>query len=372
MSTTPPRTVAHFSDSGAFGGTERALLQLLGGLDRDRWRPVLLHADLPGATQLADEAHALGVATLAMPAADRASRGLASIAPIARALRRERAVVFHAHQIWSLSCRYGIVAAALAGVQARIATAQLFVEMPPLVGIDLQHAVLTRCLHRHVAVSRFVAARLRDRFHVREEKIVVIPNAASITPRGTHPVPRTELARDAAAPIVLTIARLDAQKGIAHLLDAAAAVPEASFAIAGDGPDRGELHARAAALGLGERVRFLGHRRDVPALLAAADLFVLPSLYEGLPLSVLEAMAAGVPVVATAIGGTDEVVCDGETGTLVPPGDPQALAAAIRRTLADRDAAIHLAARARSFVEQEYSVETMVASVSRLYEQLLA
>lgn len=372
MSAGPAVTVAHFSDSGAFGGTERALLQLLGGLDRERWRPVLFHADLPGATQLADEARALNVPTHAVRPADRASRGVSSVIPVAHALRRERAVVFHAHQIWSLSCRYGIVAAALVGVRARVATAQLFVEMPPLLGIDLQHAVLTRCLHRHVAVSRYVAARLRDRFHVKPGKIVVIPNAATVAARAAQPVPRAELTRNMATPIVLTIARLDAQKGISHLLDAAAAVPDVSFAIAGDGPDRGALEARAAALGLGDRVRFLGHRRDVPALLAAADLFVLPSLYEGLPLAVLEAMAAGVPVIASAIGGTDEVVRDGETGTLVPPADANALAAAITRTLADRGGAMRLAAGARAFVAREYSVESMVAAVSRLYDSLLA
>jgi glycosyltransferase involved in cell wall biosynthesis len=369
---TPPYTVAHFSDSGAFGGTERALLQLLGGLDRARWRPVLFHADLPGATQLADEARALGVPTHAVHQPERAARGVAFIAPIARALRRERAVVFHAHQIWSLSCRYGIVAAAVAGVRARVATAQLFVEMPPLLGIDLQHAVLTRCLHRHVAVSRFVAARLRDRFHVKPEKIVVIPNAAKVGARSVQPVSRTELAASTTLPIVLTIARLDAQKGISHLLDAAAGVPGASFAIAGDGPDRAALEARATSLGLGERARFLGHRRDVPALLAAADLFVLPSLYEGLPLAVLEAMAAGVPVIATAIGGTDEIVRDGETGMLVPPADPHALVAAITQTLSDRDRAMRLAAEARSYVERQYSVESMVGAVSRLYDSLLA
>ena len=367
-----PLTVAHFSDSGAFGGTERALLQLLGGLDRQRWRPVLFHADLPGATQLADEARALGVPTYPVHQADRASRGVGSIIPIARALRRERAAVFHAHQIWSLSCRYGIVAAAAAGIRARVATAQLFVEMPPLLGIDLQHAVLTRCLHRHIAVSRYVAARLRDRFHVSAEKIVVIPNAATVVPRATQPVSRAELASSTAAPIVLSIARLDAQKGISHLLDAAAAVPHASFAIAGDGPDRAALEARVAALGIGDRVRFLGHRRDVAALLAAADLFVLPSLYEGLPLAVLEAMIAGVPVVATAIGGTNEIVRDGETGTLVPPADPAALAAAITATLADRDRAARLASAARSIVEREYSVESTVAAVARLYDSLLA
>jgi glycosyltransferase involved in cell wall biosynthesis len=382
-----PVTVAHFSDSEAFGGTERALLQLLGGLDRARWRPVLFHADSPGASQLAGEARALDVPTYGIAAGRRDSgvlpsersesrnlqvaRGIASMAPIARALRRERASVFHAHQIWSLSCRYGIVAAALARVRARIATAQLFVEMPPLLGIDLQHALLTRCLHRHVAVSRFVASRLRDRFHVPPGKIVVIPNAATMGATA-RPAPRSELARDVGGPVVLTVARLDGQKGITHLLDAVATLPNASFAIAGDGPNRAALEQRAATLGVSDRVRFLGHRHDVPALLAAADLFVLPSLYEGLPLSVLEAMAAGVPVVATAIGGTDEVVRDGETGTLVPPANSEALAAAIGRALADRDRASRLALAARSLVAREYSVASMVGSVSRLYDELLA
>jgi glycosyltransferase involved in cell wall biosynthesis len=256
-------------------------------------------------------------------------------------------------------------------VRARIATAQLFVEMPPLIGIDLQHALLTRCLHRHVAVSRFVASRLRDRFHVPPEKIVVIPNAATMGATAS-PAPRSELARDVDGPVVLTVARLDGQKGIAHLLEAVATLPNASFAIAGDGPNRAALEQRAATLGVSDRVRFLGHRHDVPALLAAADLFVLPSLYEGLPLSVLEAMAAGVPVVATAIGGTDEVVRDGETGTLVPPANSEALAAAIGRALADRDRASRLALAARSLVAREYSVTSMVGSVSRLYDELLA
>jgi glycosyltransferase involved in cell wall biosynthesis len=206
---------------------------------------------------------------------------------------------------------------------------------------------------------------------VSADKIVVIPNAAK-TDANASPVPRSVLAREDGTPVVLTVARLDGQKGIHHLLDAVSAVPNASFAIAGDGPNRAALEAYAASVGVSDRVRFLGHRQDVPSLLAAADLFVLPSLYEGLPLSVLEAMASGVPVIATGIGGTDEVVRDGETGTLVPPADPAALAAAIVRTLGDRERASRLALAARALVAREYSVASMVRSVSQLYDALLA
>jgi glycosyltransferase involved in cell wall biosynthesis len=363
--------VVHFSDSAAFGGTERALLQLLAGLDRARWRPVLFHADVPGARQLADEARALGVSARAIAAVERPMQGVASIPALAGALRREQAAVFHAHQTWSLSCRYGIVAAALARVPARVASAQLFLEMPKLVGIDAQHALLTRALHRHVAVSQFVARRLRERFGVPDERIVVIPNAVD-PPRAVAPdaLLRAEIVGDDRTPLALTVARLDAQKGITHLIDAAAMVPGVVFAIAGEGPDRAALEARAAERGVSSRIRFLGHRRDVPALLAIADLFVLPSLYEGFPLSVLEAMAAGVPVVATDIGGTDELVSN-ETGWPVAPADPRAIAEGVRALLADRDGAARRAAAARARVLTVHSTSAMVASMSALYASLL-
>jgi len=372
VSTSSPRTVVHFSDSVAFGGTERALLQLLAGLDRARWRPLLYHADVPGARQLADEASALGVPTRAITAVERPMQGVASLRELASTIRSEQAAVFHAHQTWSLSCRYGIVAAALAGVPARVASAQLFLQMPRLVGIDLQHALLTRCLHRHIAVSRFVAGRLRDRFGVPARRIVVIPNAVE-PPRAIAPDARlrAEIAGEDRAPLALTVARLDTQKGITHLIDAAAMVPDVVFAIAGDGPDRAALEARAVERGVSSRLRFLGHRRDVPALLAIADLFVLPSLYEGFPLSVLEAMAAGVPVVATDIGGTDELVSH-ETGFPVAPADPRALAEGIGALLADRASTARRAAAARERVLTVHSASAMVASMSALYEDLLA
>ena len=130
--------------------------------------------------------------------------------------------------------------------------------------------------------------------------------------------------------------------------------------------------AKAATLGVADRVRWLGHRDDVPALLAAADLFVLPSLNEGLPLAAMEAMLAGVPIVATDAGGTGEIVRDGVTGVLVPPGDPHALSAAIQALLSDRSRAARLAIAARELIEREHSAAAMVAETSRLYEELLA
>lgn len=373
MSTGAPRTVVHFSDSEAFGGTERALLQLAAGLDRARWRSVVFHADVPGARRLADEAAARGIPTFAVERGASPARGIASIPALARAFRRERAAVFHAHQTWSLSCRYAIVAAALARVPARVASAQLFLEMPANRAIDAQHALLSACLHRHVAVSRHVAARLRERFGVAEEKITVIPNAVELRePSASRREVRASLGIADETPLVVTVARLEPQKGLPYLVEAAAGVPDTTFAVAGEGPERTSLERRIADLGLARRVRLLGHRDDVPALVAAADLFVLPSLNEGLPLSVMEAMAAGIPVIATDAGGTSEIVRDGVTGLLIPPADPAALRGAIGALLHDRARAAQLAEAGRVLVEREHSAATMAEATSRLYDTLLA
>jgi glycosyltransferase involved in cell wall biosynthesis len=172
-------------------------------------------------------------------------------------------------------------------------------------------------------------------------------------------------------PLVLTPARLNAQKGHDALLEAIVAVPDALFLLAGDGPDRERLEARAAELGVAERVRFLGRREDVPQLLAACDVFALPSLYDGSSLAVLEAMAAGRAVVSSAIGGTAELIEDGETGLLVPPGDPAALATALRRLIGDEELRSRIADRGRQRVETDFSRQAMAAKVERVYRGVL-
>ncbi|RIK39976.1 MAG: glycosyltransferase family 1 protein, partial [Chloroflexi bacterium] len=165
---------------------------------------------------------------------------------------------------------------------------------------------------RYLAVSQAVAQRLQESFWIPERRIQVIPNAIPVETFGCSVDSAPPAVRPGAKPqpVILTVARLDQQKGHPYLLEAATQVPEASFVLAGDGPARAQLEEQSRALGLEHRVRFLGYRQDIPALLAGCDLFVLPSLYEGLPLAVLEAMAAGKPVIASAIPGTCEAVVD--------------------------------------------------------------
>jgi glycosyltransferase involved in cell wall biosynthesis len=250
----------------------------------------------------------------------------------------------------------------------------LYVESLMNWNVRLQMRVVGTGVHKYLAVSRHVRDRLAAGAGVPARKLRIVANGIdpAAFARSADPALRARLAGSPDRPLVLTAARLSPQKAIDGLLSAAVLVPDAIFAIAGDGPDRAALEARAQALGIAPRVRFLGPRDDIPELLAACDLFVLPSLFEGLPLSVLEAMAAGKPVAATRIPGTDEAVADGETGILVPPGDAPALAAAIRAFLSDPALARRAGEAGRERVRTRFTASAMVDGVVAAYEELLA
>jgi glycosyltransferase involved in cell wall biosynthesis len=192
---------------------------------------------------------------------------------------------------------------------------------------------------------------------------------------------RRELGIPEDAPLMVVVSRLVRQKGLEQFLEAARMLAprfaDAYFAIVGyanpaEGDYEQSLKALAAQLGIERRVVFTGLRHDVPALLAAATVSVMPSLNEALSNVLLESMAAGAPTVATRVGGTPEAVIDGVTGLLVEPGDPAALAESIARLLIDRDLASRLSEAARKTIEGRYSVETMVRSTQQLYLDLLA
>lgn len=366
-------TVVHFSDSNGFGGAEQVMLQLLGGLDRARWRPVLLHHTEPGLARLVAGARALGVESRVVPRLSRRQHMGRGLREFVRILRMERPAVFHAHLPAPLTGKYGLLGAAISRVPAVIATAHLLDDDPADWRERINQRMVTACVDRYLAVSDGVARRMRVRAGVPERKLRVVRNGVALDRfrRPSDPRLRAALTGDRDRPIVLTIARLDTQKGHAHLLAAAAEIPDALFLLAGEGPERPRLEAQTRALGVTDRVRFLGHRDDVPELLALCDLFVLPSLYEGLPLSVLEAMAAGRPVVATAVGGTDEAVLHGETGLLVAPGAAPALRDAIRALLADPARAARMGEAGASRACREFSADRMIAQVTDVYEELL-
>lgn len=176
--------------------------------------------------------------------------------------------------------------------------------------------------------------------------------------------------------LVGTAVVISKQKGLVHLLGAAERVvradPKVRFVIAGDGPLRAELEEKARVSGLGDKVRFLGYRSDIPDLVSALDTYVLPSLWEGLPLALLEGLAIGVPLVATTVGGNPEVIVPGENGYLVPPKDEGALADAILRVKAGGPAfAREVRERGRSRFERAFSEEAMTRAHESLYDAVL-
>lgn len=203
---------------------------------------------------------------------------------------------------------------------------------------------------------------------------------AGVDPRRFDPwtrsAARLELELDPARPVILVPARLHPVKGHDDLLAALPAMlerrPDLLVLCAGEGPRRSDLEARAERLGAGAAVRFLGHREDIPRLLAAADLVLLPSHVEGLPAALLEAMAARRAVVATAVGGVPEAVTNGVEGTLVPPARPDRLAAAVDELLRRPDVAAAMGERGRARVEREFGLDASTRRLEDLYTRWLA
>jgi glycosyltransferase involved in cell wall biosynthesis/protein-tyrosine-phosphatase len=229
----------------------------------------------------------------------------------------------------------------------------------------LDRLALLCCVDLVIAVSMRMADTLRASGY-RPTSVTHIHNGVDLSAideriKKDPACTRRELGIEPDAIVVGTVGRLSAVKGHATLLRAARRIlhrhPNATFLIVGSGPLDSELRAEAARLGIGDACVFAGARRDVHDLMAAIDVFVLPSLDEGIPMALLEAMALRIPVVATAVGGVPEVVQDGVTGILVPAADHEALADASLRLIADREWAHAVGARGRQLVEQRFTQE---------------
>jgi predicted dehydrogenase/glycosyltransferase involved in cell wall biosynthesis len=320
--------------------------------------------------------------TLAAPAVDVAllSRAAANGLAIRTLPEDERATVswfasagFHLVHVhagigWE---GHGLAASARgAGVPVVLRTEHL-----PYLITDTREALAYKAGLRHVdrviCVSEFVSAS-HSAAGVPRERLATIQNGiAPVAPNRTRAETRADLCLDEQRPVIITIARFSPQKGHATLLAAAERVlqlrPDARFLLIGTGPEEGALRAIVERRCLGQAVRFLGRRDDVPDLLQAADLMVLPSLFEGLPLVVLEAMAAQRPVIASRIGGTDEAVVDGLTGRLFEPGDAAGLADAVLTMLAEPKAAEAAGIAGKARFERHFRAARMAAETHELY-----
>jgi sugar transferase (PEP-CTERM/EpsH1 system associated) len=240
----------------------------------------------------------------------------------------------------------------------------------------LGRRLLSPLVTQFVTVSRDLARWLIEDIGLPARKILAICNGVDtrrFSPGGRQAA-RAALAIKPGSVVIGTVGRLDPVKDQLGLLRAfyrVAGDSRAVLLIAGDGPCRMELDATVSALGLGERVHLLGERDNIPQVLAALDVFVLASVGEGISNTILEAMATGLPVVATRVGGTPQLVVDGATGLLVEPRSPAALAATLRQYLEDPALAARHGRAARERAELEFSQERMVGAYEQLYTRLL-
>ena len=241
----------------------------------------------------------------------------------------------------------------------------------------LPDRLVSRLLHRVIAVSEAARTFLIRGKGYRAETITVVPNGRDLsvfTPGTAREAVRKELGLDGAVPLVGVVGRLEPQKGHIHLLDAWPAVlrevPDARLLLVGDGSLRGALVERTRAHGLETSVIMAGFRADVPRVLDAIDVLCLPSLYEGMPLTAIEAAAMARPVVATAVDGTPEVVQEGVTGRLVPPADPPALARALAELLGRPDRAREMGRAGRALVLERFDLDRQVEATARVYRSL--
>ena len=296
------------------------------------------------------------------------------VARLRRFLCRTRPHIVHTFLL--TASVYGRLAAMLARVPVVIGTEQNIYHEK-----RLRHALAEWLLM--TGTSRVVAsaAAVREHYirsvHVNPAKVDVIYNAVDWDHLQTT-AGRDEMRHltgiTAGSPVLATIGRLTRQKGHIYLFEAlarTAALARAHLIVAGDGELGAWLRDRAAAFGLSARVHFLGVRRDVGNVLNAADVFVLPSLWEGLPLALALAMGAGVPVVSTTVGGIPELVEDGRTGLLVRPADSIELGRALARLIDEPDLCGRLATAARAALRSRFGVDACIASVTALYDRLI-
>ncbi len=369
-----PLRIVYLIDKMGAGGAQTHLRGLVAGLDAARFAPevVCLIRGGVSADRLASQGfppRILGLKRLYGPT------GIAALASLAYRLRRQQPDVVHTYM--SAANVFGSLAARAAGVCGLITTRR---DTGFADGWLMRRALAftSRWARRVVAVSDDAARVAAARDGLAEERLRVIPNGIDLerfTPRGRRVEIRRLLGVPETAPLLVSVTHLTRVKGIDLLVDATRRIrvrsPEARAVVAGRGAEQARIEQSVRSAGLEDSFRLLGSYEDVPGLLEAADLFVLPSRSEGQPNAVMEAMAMGLPVVATRVGGVPEVARDGDEALLVPPEDAEALAAACLSLLAEPARARRLGAAGRERAARQFSLTRMIRRYEELYQDVV-
>lgn len=360
----------------AIGGAEKKLLDLAGRLNPDAYRITVCSIGQGGPLESAFRG--LGVEVLVIEKKSRAD--LSMIRKVAR-LIRERDVDLVQTTLW-LADVVGAFAARLAGGVPVISWETVTHGENDILRTGRRHVILytiaMKRVRKIVAVSDEIKQTLIERRGVPASKIETIhygvdldrfnASTGNVTVRRELGIPSTHL-------VIGSVARMEPYKGVAYLQQAAVRLcgefPDLSFVFAGDGSLRAGLEEDVRRSGLAGRIRFLGFRDDVQSIMQAFDVFVLPSITEGLPNVILEAMASAKPVIATRVGGVPEAVIPGQTGLLVPSADAGALADAVRELIMNPSAVERMGRAGRKRAETCFSVRDEVKRFERLYGSIV-
>jgi glycosyltransferase involved in cell wall biosynthesis len=369
-----PTGVMMVLTSAVRGGVEEVVLGLLQRLDPSEFR---LSVAAPRALLDALASDLAGVPVDALAAETENLTQVGQLRALAAFMRRIRPDVVNPHLFRSTAVAAPIARALGIGRVVETYHGREAWRQGALRGRFVVDRLVARLVTRVIAVSRGAADFLIHGKGYPAHKVVVVPNGRDLTrftPGAHREAVRKELGLDRDAPVVGVVGRLETQKGHVHLLDAwpqvVRAHPDARLLVVGEGSLRDALVRQARDGHVADSVIFTGYRSDIPRILDATDVLALPSLHEGMPLTVIEAAAAGRPAVATAVDGTPEVVRDGETGYLVPPADPAALAEALLAMLGDADALARMGGEAYRWARERFDIDAHVEATARVYREV--
>jgi glycosyltransferase involved in cell wall biosynthesis len=367
--------VLHLITRLPIGGAERLLVDIVSRLDRSRYDSVVCCIQEKG--ELAVDLEASGVPVSCLHRMQSKGFDIRVIADLVRLLRRDRIGLVHSH-LYHANL-YGRIAALLAGVPV-VATIHNTYARRKL-HRRVFNNLLSRVSARVIAVSEEIRRDVMQYDWIAPDRIATIHNGIDvgrIETRMTRRQARERLGIADRELVIGCIGRLEEQKGHRYLLEALAMLNEDGrlagrlrLVLAGDGRLQKDLRERASALGVAQWTSFLGTRRDIAEILKALDIFVMPSLWEGLSVAMLEAMAAGLPVVISDVGGVSQALGENQYGIKVPAGSPADLASAIRLLAEDPDRRASLGSSARKRVLASFSADAMMAELDRVYEEAL-
>jgi glycosyltransferase involved in cell wall biosynthesis len=367
-----PIKVLHVISKLPIGGVENLLLMVLRNCDRDRFFPLVCSLSDKG--EIGQEIEELGFEVVCL---NKLKHRLdwTIVKDIYRYIKQNDIKVVFSYQYHANL--YGRIAAHLARVPCIIASVHNVYTIDKKIHRRIINKYLAGWTDRIVAVSKAVKDDVLKYDGVPGSKVEIIYNGVDLSKflDTNGNAIRNEFGIPLGAPVLGTVGRLTLQKGQRYLLEAVSQLrgkfPRLVLLVVGDGPLKNELKEYAKTLGIQESVIFTGSRRDVPSLLAAMDVFVLPSLWEGLSISLIESMAAGKPVITTDIAPIREVVNTDKVGILVPPKNSTTLADAVEILLRDRKLAGRLGMAARERVFSTFNIETTIRRYTGIFENIL-